>query len=63
MRTIRLPAILALTAFLALPSMSASNPPVDQNIYNYLQLLRSDFNSTKVKLVNEIMKLSAAALS
>jgi hypothetical protein len=32
---------------------------VDDNIYNYLQLLRSDFNSAKVELVNQIMKLSA----
>ena len=32
---------------------------VDDNIYNYLQLLRSDFNSAKVEVVNRIMKLSA----
>ena len=31
---------------------------VNDNIYNYLQLLRSDFNSVKVDLVNKIMKLS-----
>jgi hypothetical protein len=32
---------------------------VNDNIYNYLQLLRSDLNSAKVELVNGIMKLSA----
>src|SRR5262249_35021221 len=32
---------------------------VNDNIYNYLQLLRSDVNSLKVDLVNSIMKLSA----
>ncbi|HXI50081.1 MAG TPA: hypothetical protein VNH84_01190, partial [Candidatus Saccharimonadales bacterium] len=32
---------------------------VDDNIINYLQLLRSDFNSGKVELINRIMKLSA----
>lgn len=30
------------------------------NIYNYLQLLRSDFNSAKVDVVNKIMKLDEA---
>ena len=55
-KTIKL-AILAAT--LALPSAAALAAPVDDNIYNYLQLLRSDFNSAKVELVNGIMKLSA----
>jgi hypothetical protein len=32
---------------------------VDDNIINYLQLLRSDFNSGKVELINRIMKLSS----
>ena len=32
---------------------------VNENIYNYLQLLRSDMNSVKVELVNSIMQLSA----
>ncbi|HXJ72305.1 MAG TPA: hypothetical protein VNM37_05615, partial [Candidatus Dormibacteraeota bacterium] len=32
---------------------------VNDNIYNYLQLLRSDMNSIKVELINSIMKLSA----
>ncbi len=30
------------------------------NVYNYLQVLRSDFNSEKVELINKIMKLSEA---
>jgi hypothetical protein len=37
----------------------AAGRGVDDNIYNYLQLLRSDVNSAKVQLVNGIMKLSA----
>lgn len=39
--------------------LAAPAPEVDDNIYNYLQILRSDFNSAKVPLVNGIMKLSA----
>jgi hypothetical protein len=31
---------------------------VDDNVLNYLELLRSDSNSQKVKIVNNIMKLS-----
>jgi len=44
---------------LALPSLATPPAEVDDNIYNYLQLLRSDFNSAKVEIVNRIMKLSA----
>lgn len=32
---------------------------VNDNIYNYLQLMRSDVNSVKVELLNKVMKLSA----
>ena len=32
---------------------------VSDNIYNYLQLVRSDLNSAKVEIVNSVMKLSA----
>jgi hypothetical protein len=39
---------------------SAFAQEVDDNIYNYLQLMRSDLNSVKVELVNGIMKLSEA---
>jgi len=59
MKTITLTAFLALSAMLALPSAAAPAAEVDDNIFNYLQLLRSDFNSAKVQIVNRIMKLSA----
>ena len=41
----------------AVPAAQAA--AVNDNIYNYLQLMRSDVNSLKVELVNSIMKLSA----
>ena len=59
MQSIKLAALLALAALLTLPSVAAPVAQVDDNIYNYLQLLRSDFNSAKVEIVNRIMKLSA----
>ena len=59
MKTIKLAALLALLPLLALPLTSAPVAKVDDNIYNYLQLLRSDFNSAKVEIINRIMKLSA----
>jgi hypothetical protein len=52
----RLAAVLIL---LLAPVRQAAAADVDDNIYNYLQLLRSDFNSAKVELINRIMKLSA----
>jgi len=58
-QSIKLAALLALAALLTLPSVAAPVAQVDDNIYNYLQLLRSDFNSAKVEIVNRIMKLSA----
>lgn len=58
MKTITLTALFALAAVIALPSRAAPAAEVDDNIYNYLQLLRSDFNSAKVQIVNRIMKLS-----
>ena len=48
-----------LTTSLNLAASAAPTAPVSDNIYNYLQLLRSDVNSAKVELVNRIMKLSA----
>jgi len=59
MNTIKLAAILVLTALLGLAAPAARGADVNDNIYNYLQLLRSDMNSLKVELVNSIMKLSA----
>jgi hypothetical protein len=46
-----------LFASLGTPPVTAEE--VDDNIYNYLQLLRSDFNAAKVEIVNDIMRLSA----
>jgi hypothetical protein len=57
---IKLAAVLALTTLLGLATAADRAPLVDDNLYNYLQLLRSDVNSLKVDLVNSIMKLSAA---
>ena len=56
---IKLAAILVLAALLGLTAPAARAAEVNDNIYNYLQLLRSDMNSLKVELVNSIMKLSA----
>jgi hypothetical protein len=51
--------VLALTTLLSFTAPAADHPAINDNIYNYLQLLRSDVNSAKVTLVNKIMKLSA----
>jgi hypothetical protein len=59
MNAIKLAAILVLTTLLGLANPAARAAAVNDNIYNYLQLLRSDMNSLKVELVNSIMKLSA----
>ena len=61
MNAIKLAAILVLTTLfgLATPAAGAGGIAVNDNIYNYLQLMRSDVNSLKVELVNSIMKLSA----
>jgi len=47
-------------AALSLAAHAAPPPQPNDNIYNYLQLLRSDFNSAKVEIINRIMKLSEA---
>jgi Spy/CpxP family protein refolding chaperone len=59
MNTIKPAAILMLAALLGLAAPAARAADVNDNIYNYLQLMRSDMNSLKVQLVNSIMKLSA----
>ena len=46
----------ASTLILCTAPTPAAEP--EDNIYNYLQVLRSDFNSGKVELVNGIMRLS-----
>ena len=59
LNSIKLAAFLALTTLLGLAAPAARAAAVSDNIYNYLQLMRSDMNSLKVELVNSIMKLSA----
>jgi hypothetical protein len=59
MNAIKLAAILGLTTLFGLATPAAGAGAVNDNLYNYLQLLRSDMNSLKVELVNSIMKLSA----
>jgi len=59
MNTIKLLPVLALTTLLGVTAPAARGAAVNDNIYNYLQLMRSDVNSIKVGLVNSIMKLSA----
>jgi Spy/CpxP family protein refolding chaperone len=58
MNTIKLAALLVLTTLLGVVTPAARAAAVNENIYNYLQLMRSDMNSLKVELVNSIMKLS-----
>jgi len=59
MNPIKLACVLLLTALLSLSTAAERGAVVNDNIYNYLQLMRSDINSLKVELVNSIMKLSA----
>jgi Spy/CpxP family protein refolding chaperone len=59
MNLIKPAAVLVLTTLLNVAVSAEPPAAVDDNIYNYLQLLRSDMNSRKVELVNSIMKLSA----
>jgi hypothetical protein len=48
-----------MAVMLSLSSLGAPTAEIDDNIYNYLQLIRSDLNSAKVEIINRIMKLSA----
>src|SRR3974390_643014 len=59
MNSIKLLSVLALTTLLNMPAPAAPGAAVNDNLYNYLQLMRSDVNSAKVEVVNSIMKLSA----
>jgi hypothetical protein len=59
MKTVQLVLLAVLTAVLSPAGPAARGAEVDDNVYNYLQLLRSDMNSLKVGLVNSILKLSA----
>ena len=58
LNAINLTAALVLTTLAAVVAPAAQAAAVNDNLYNYLQLMRSDLNSTKVELVNRIMKLS-----
>lgn len=60
MNAIKLTVLLVLTTLLGVATPTVRGAAVNDNIYNYLQLMRSDVNSLKVDLVNSIMKLSAA---
>ena len=52
--------VAGLITALLLAAQAAPAPEASDNIHNYLQLLRSDFNSTKVDIIHQIMKLSEA---
>jgi hypothetical protein len=59
MNPVKLTAALLLATLLSVAAPAVRGAEVNDNLYNYLQLLRSDVNSLKVELVNSIMKLSA----
>jgi Spy/CpxP family protein refolding chaperone len=59
MNAIKLAAVFLLTTLFGVATSATHGADVSDNIYNYLQLLRSDVNSIKVELINSIMKLSA----
>jgi len=58
MKNIRLVTSLWSVALLSLFTVSIRGAETNDNIYNYLQLMRSDVNSMKVELINSIVKLS-----
>lgn len=60
MKMIRYVGLLVSACGLLLSPVTASAAQVDDNIYNYLQLFRSDLNTAKVEVVNQVMKLSEA---
>src|SRR5262249_16953285 len=53
--SMRLVAVLLLMTLGGMSARAGQPPAVNDNIYNYLQLLRSDVNSAKVELLNGIM--------
>ena len=59
MKTFKLVFPVVLASLFAVQALAAPTTPTDDNIYNFLQVLRSDFSSTKVQMINRIMKLSA----
>ncbi len=52
-------ALVALVTTIGVAVPTVRGAEVNDNLYNYLQLLRSDVNSLKVELINSIMNLSA----
>jgi hypothetical protein len=60
MKTLQRFSLLVCASALLLATVGTVLADASDNIYNYLQLLRSDFNSAKVDVVNKIMKLSEA---
>ncbi len=58
MKTLQRFSLLVCISALLLGTFGTSLADPSDNIYNYLQLLRSDFNTAKVDVVNKIMKLS-----
>ncbi|HSU54685.1 MAG TPA: hypothetical protein VLT36_11555 [Candidatus Dormibacteraeota bacterium] len=59
MNALKVAAVFTLATLPRLAVAAEQKPEVSDNIYNYLQLMRSDMNSLKVDVVNSIMKLSA----
>jgi DNA repair ATPase RecN len=59
MNLVRLASLVTLLTMLGGIAPMARSAEVNDNLYNYLQLLRSDTSSIKVELINSIMKLSA----
>jgi hypothetical protein len=59
MNALKLAALMVLTILLGVAVPAARGAEVNDNLHNYLQLLRSDVNSLKVELINSIMDLSA----
>lgn len=55
---VRLASLVTLVTMLGGIAPMARSAEASDNLYNYLQLLRSDTSSIKVELINSIMKLS-----
>ena len=58
MKTLAVAALVLLGSLMSPLFAADASSASEDNIYNYLQLLRSDLNSAKVQLVDSILKLS-----
>ncbi len=56
---VKIAAVFGFAILLGAGAPVARGAELNNNIYNYLELMRSDVNSQKVELINSIMKLSA----